>query len=150
VKNPKDKKWMKVARAIADFGTCKRRKVGAVLVRDGHIVSTGYNGAPAGLEHCLEVGCEMEDGHCVRCVHAEANALIQAGLASSGKTRGATLYTTASPCRRCMELIINARVERIVYAEQYTSATHKGDKSAWAIEIADRLGIEMVFLKGKG
>jgi len=133
---------MGIAKAVAARSTCTRRKVGAVLVRDGLIVSSGYNGSPEGLEHCVDVGCDVVNGHCVRTVHAEANALIQAGQVGA-RTSGATLYTTASPCRACMSLIINARIARVVYAEPYQDPTHDGDESRWALDTAERLGIEM-------
>ena len=145
VRPGKDEYFMVMAQAASGRATCKRRKVGAVLVRDGHIVSTGYNGSPEGLEHCLEVGCEMEGGHCVRCVHAEANAIIQAGVMGAS-TADTTMYTTASPCRYCMGLIINARIKRVVYCEQYKDPQHEGDKARWALDVAARLGIAMVYL----
>lgn len=142
----KDRYFMDIAQAVAARATCQRRKVGAVLVRDGFITSTGYNGSPEGLEHCTDVGCEIIGGHCVRCVHAEANALIQSGVVGA-ETEGATMYTTASPCRACMGLIINARIKRVVYAEPYKDSTHDGDQSRWALDVAQRLGIEMVHLE---
>ena len=141
----KDVYFMGIAKAVAARATCRRRKVGAVLVRDGHIIATGYNGSPEGLEHCLEAGCEINGGHCVRCVHAEANVLIQAGQIGSA-TKGTTLYTTASPCRGCMGLIINARVTRVVYSEPYRDTSHEGDESRWALDTATKLGIAMVLL----
>lgn len=140
----KDEYFMFIANAVSTRGTCSRRKVGAVLVRDGHIISTGYNGAPEGLGHCIDEGCEVEHGHCVRCVHAEANALIQAGHVG-GITSGAILYTTTNPCRRCMALIINARIKRIVYAEHYIDASHEKDENAWSLSVAKKLGIDMVY-----
>lgn len=141
----RDTYFMGIARAVAARASCARRKCGAVLVIDGHIISTGYNGAPEGEVHCLEAGCELEHGHCVRSVHAEINALLQAGR-DGHSTSGATLYTTASPCRPCMNAIINSRVVRVVYADQYKDPTHAGDKSAWAHEAAVRRGIEMLRL----
>lgn len=140
-----DQCFLMMAHAASLRATCKRRKVGAVLVVGGQVVSSGYNGAPRGLPHCLEDGCEMEHGHCVRCVHAEANALIQAGRAGRG-TQGATLYTTASPCRHCMMLAINAGVTRVVYAVAYQSPDHGCDAAAWALRAARTVGIEMVHL----
>lgn len=137
---------MNIAREASTRATCKRRKVGAVLTRNNRVVSTGYNGAPEGQDHCLDVGCDMENGHCVRTIHAEANALIQAGLSGGPGTDGATLYTTASPCRACMGLIINAGVKRIVYADPYIDPSHEGNKMAWAIEAAGRAGIVMMNL----
>jgi dCMP deaminase len=138
----KDLYFMGIAQAVSARATCARRKVGAVLVRDGHVISSGYNGSPEGLEHCIDIGCDVVEGHCVRCVHAEANAIIQAGQAGGG-TQGATLYTTASPCRRCMGLAINARIVRIVYGEEYIDPTHTDSDGKWAFDTAKRLGIEL-------
>lgn len=141
----KDEYWMQIAREVATRATCNRRKVGAALVRNNRIVSTGYNGAPEGLPHCLDVGCDIENGHCVRTVHAEANALIQAGLDGPG-TANTTLYTTASPCRGCMSLIINAGIKRVVYSDPYVDPTHATDKMAWALWAAGQCGIVMMHL----
>ena len=91
--------FMNIARQGSTRSTCPRKHVGAVIVRDKTILSTGYNGSIRGLPHCSDVGCVMEDGHCVSTVHAEANAIIQA--AKNGVSiEGAELYTTASPCWR--------------------------------------------------
>jgi dCMP deaminase len=137
--------YMAVAEAVALRATCLRRKVGALVIANDRIVATGYNGSPRGMPHCLDVGCEMEHGHCVRTVHAEANALLQCsahGLSASG----ATLYTTASPCRACMSLIVQAEVQRVVYASRYRDPAHpEKDASAWAVETARKLGITMLF-----
>jgi dCMP deaminase len=137
-----DEYFMQMAVATSRRGTCSRRRVGAVLVADGCVVATGYNGAPRGLPHCLDVGCELEHGHCVRCVHAEANALIQAGRLGH-ITSKTTLYTTTSPCRSCLSLIINARVARVVYAGLYTAPEHTSQKANWALEAAKTVGIVM-------
>lgn len=147
VKRPTaDQGWMLVAEAVAQRGTCLRRKVGAVVVVDGQIVATGYNGAPRGEPHCLDVGCEVEHGHCIRTVHAELNALLQAGRTGHA-LKGATLYTTASPCRRCMQAILNAGLGRVVFAEPYRSADHLRDAAAWALEAGARAGVDMLLLK---
>jgi len=108
---------MAAAFAASTRGTCPRAEVGAVLALDGSSIATGYNGSPRGLAHCSVVGCAMIDGHCVRAVHAEANALLQ-GL-RRGDVGGAVLYTTHLPCIECAKLIINARVSRVVYAKHY-------------------------------
>jgi dCMP deaminase len=95
-----------------------RAQVGAIIVKDKRILTTGYNGAPKGLPHCLDEGCEMVDGHCVRSLHAEQNAIIQA--AQHGITlSGGTIYTTHQPCHTCAKMIINAGLERVVYAGHY-------------------------------
>jgi dCMP deaminase len=113
-----DDYFMNIARVVASRATCDRKHVGAVLVRDRTILSTGYNGSIRGLRHCSEDGHMMEDGHCVRTVHAEANAIIQA--AKNGVAiDGATIYTTASPCWPCFKLIANSGCTRIVFGEFY-------------------------------
>lgn len=108
-----------IVRTIARRSSCPRREVGAILVRDGRVFSQGYNGAPAGLPHCLEVGCDpAPDGGCQRTVHAEANAIAFAaryGIA----TQDATLWTTVSPCISCAKLIINAGIEIVFFIEGY-------------------------------
>lgn len=114
----RDENYCGVALVIANRSTCLRHNYGAIIVKDNQIISTGYNGAPSGREHCIEIGCirnklGIESGtHHEICngVHAEQNALIQAGRQS----RNATLYVTASPCKICSKLIINAKIERVV------------------------------------
>jgi len=125
---------MEIARVVASRATCDRRHVGAVLVRDRTILSTGYNGSIRGLPHCSEVGHMMENGHCVATVHAEANAIIQA--AKNGVAiDGATLYTSHSPCWPCFQLIGNAGITRIVFGEFY--------RDARIFEFANKLGIAL-------
>ncbi len=113
-----DQYFMDIAKQVATRATCDRKHVGALLVRDRTILSTGYNGSIRGLPHCDEVGHMMENGHCVATVHAEANAIIQA--AKNGVAiDGATIYTTASPCWPCFKLIANSGCQRIVFGEFY-------------------------------
>lgn len=108
--------FMNIAKQVATRATCERKHVGAVIVKDKHIISTGYNGAPTGMAHCDDIGHMMENDHCVRTVHAEANAIIQ----SSPQDRvDATLYTTASPCWPCFQLIANSRIRMIIFGELY-------------------------------
>lgn len=117
---PWDDYFMNIAREVATRATCCRKKVGAVFVRDRNILCTGYNGSPIGQPHCTDedVGCEMEDGHCVRTVHAEINAVAQA--AKNGVSiSGSTIYTTASPCYPCSKVLVNAGVKKIVFGERY-------------------------------
>jgi dCMP deaminase len=139
--------WMGHAQQASTRATCLRRKVGAVIVVNNRLVSTGYNGAPAGMPQCIDdgVGCEMEHGHCVRTVHAELNAAL---FFDTHRYRGtiASLYTTASPCRRCMMSLVNVGVRHIVYRDQYKDPTHDGDKSRWALDTAEKLGIKMDWL----
>jgi dCMP deaminase len=132
-----DEYFMNIARMVATRATCDRKHVGAVLVRDRTLLSTGYNGSIRGLGHCSEEGHMMEDGHCVRTVHAEANAIIQAAKNGVG-IDGSTIYTTASPCWPCFKLVANSGVKRIVFGEFY--------RDERIFEHARRLGIELTEL----
>lgn len=113
-----DEYFMNIAVQAATRATCDRKHVGAVIVRDKTILSTGYNGSIRGLPHCDEAGHMMENDHCVATVHAEANAIIQA--AKNGTAiDGADIYVTASPCWNCFKLIANSGIKRIVFMEFY-------------------------------
>ena len=130
--------FMNIAGQAATRSTCDRKNVGAVIVRDKTILSTGYNGSIRGLPHCDDVGHMMENGHCVATVHAEANAIIQA--AKNGvRIEGAELYTTASPCWNCFKLIVNAGIVTVYYGEFY--------RDERSLEIAPQLGIKLVDLR---
>ncbi len=113
-----DQYFMNIAREVSTRSTCDRKHVGAVVVRDKTILSTGYNGSLRGLPHCDEVGHMMENDHCVATVHAEANAIIQAAKNGVQIDRG-TIYTTASPCWPCFKLIGNSGLVRICFGEFY-------------------------------
>lgn len=113
-----DEYFLNIAEVVSTRSTCPRRSVGAVLVRDRQILSTGYNGAPRGLGHCIDVGCLMRDGHCVRASHAEMNAIAQAAF-HGVRVKGATLYCTDKPCLICTKLLINAGIVKIVYLRDY-------------------------------
>jgi len=129
-----DEYFMGLARVVATRATCDRKHVGAVLVRERTVLSTGYNGSIRGLPHCDDEGHMMENGHCVATVHAEANAIVQA--AKNGVSiEGATIYTTASPCWPCFKLIANSGCKRIVFGEFY--------RDERIFEFAQRLGIEL-------
>jgi dCMP deaminase len=130
-----DDYFMNIARTVATRSTCDRKFVGAVIVRDKMILATGYNGSIRGLPHCDEEGHLMEDGHCVRTVHAEANAIVQAARAGV-RIDGAGIYVTASPCWGCFRLIANAGINRIVFGEFY--------RDPRVFEISAKLGIELV------
>ncbi|HEY3585647.1 MAG TPA: dCMP deaminase family protein [Myxococcaceae bacterium] len=133
-----DQYFMDIAKQVATRATCDRKHVGAVVVRDRTILSTGYNGSIRGMPHCDEVGHMMESGHCVATVHAEANAILQA--AKNGvRIDGATLYTTASPCWPCFKLIANSGCVRIVYGEFY--------RDPRIFEVASQLKLELVSLE---
>jgi len=113
-----DEYFMGIARQVAERSTCLRASVGAIVVRDKRILTTGYNGAPTGLAHCQEVGCIIKDNHCMRSLHAEQNAIIQAAL-HGVSTEGATIYVTHQPCNTCAKMIINAGLKRVIYAGEY-------------------------------
>jgi len=133
VRAPWDEYFMKIALQVATRSTCDRKNVGAVIVRDKTILSTGYNGSVRGMPHCDDVGHMMVDDHCVATVHAEANAIIQA--AKNGVAiDGADIYVTASPCWNCFKLIANSGIKRVFYHEFYR------DKQV--IAVAEQAGIE--------
>lgn len=115
---PRETIYMGFAKLLSTRGTCLRKSVGACLVRDGHVLGSGYNGAPRQEPECLVVGCKLVDNHCVRTVHAEVNAVLSAAY-NGVTTRGAVLYTTVKPCFRCEQFLINAGVYRVVYIEEY-------------------------------
>jgi len=109
---------MNIAKEVSTRSTCDRKNVGAVIVRDKMILSTGYNGSIRGLPHCNDVGHEMVDGHCIRTTHAEANAIAQA--AKNGvRVDLAEIFVTASPCYNCFKLIANSGIKTIYYKEFY-------------------------------
>lgn len=128
---------MNLALQAATRSTCPRKHVGAVIVRDRTILSTGYNGSIRGAPHCDEVGCLIENGHCVRTVHAEANALIQAARHGI-RLEEAEIYVTASPCFNCFKLIANAGIRTVYYGEFY--------RDEKVLAFARELGIRMVHL----
>ena len=122
-----DQYFMTITRQVAERSTCTRAKVGAVIVRDKNILATGYNGAPAGLPHCTEVGClvyrsttpsgEIEE-NCFRTIHAEINAIAQA--AKNGHAiREGDIYITHTPCIQCFKVLVNTGIRRICYERPY-------------------------------
>ncbi len=113
-----DNYFIKIAKTVAERSTCDRAHVGAVLVREKRILTSGFNGSPAGLPHCDDAGHLLVDGHCVRTIHAETNAVIQAAL-HGVSTNGATCYVTHFPCINCTKTLINAGITRIVYLDDY-------------------------------
>jgi dCMP deaminase len=129
-----DEYFMRIAIQAATRSTCDRKHVGAVIVRDKTILSTGYNGSIRGMPHCDDVGHMLENGHCVATVHAEANAILQA--AKNGTAiNGADLYITASPCWNCFKLVANSGIKRIFYLEFY--------RDARILKVAHEAGIEL-------
>ena len=135
-----DRYFMNLARAAASRSTCPRKSVGAVVVRDKAILATGYNGSIRGLPHCAEVGCLMENDHCVRTVHAEANAILQAAR-HGVRIEGADIYVTASPCWDCFKLIANAGIARVLYGEFYRDERIAAFAREAGIELVE-LGLE--------
>ncbi len=132
-----DEYFMNIALVVASRSTCDRKQVGAVIVRDKTILSTGYNGSIRGMPYCSEIGHMIENDHCVATIHAEENAIIQA--AKNGvMIDQATIYVTASPCWACFKSIANAGLRRIGYGEFY--------RDARIFDVAGRLGIELIHL----
>ena len=121
-----DEYFLKIASVVAERSTCRRHHIGAVAVRDKHILTTGYNGAPAGLKDCLELGClrdEMgipsgERHEICRGIHAEQNVIIQAALHGTS-LEGSTVYCTHTPCVLCAKMLVNAKIKRLVSFGQY-------------------------------
>lgn len=132
-----DRRYLRMARIWAENSYCKRRQVGALIVKDKSIISDGYNGTPSGFENI----CEDEQGVTKKYVlHAEANAITKVA-ASTNNCCGATVYVTASPCIECAKLIIQAGIKRVVYSEEY----HLRD----GVELLQHAGIEVLFLEGE-
>ena len=140
-----DHYFMQIASVVATRSTCMRRKVGALLVLNKRILSTGYNGAPSGLSHCLEVGCLREQlkvpsgerHELCRGLHAEQNAIIQAAVHGVA-IKGSVLYCTHYPCALCAKMLVNAGVRSLVLSENYPDALAK--------ELFTEAGIEIVFI----
>ncbi len=128
-----DTYFMRMAELVSSRSTCLRRKVGAVIIKEKRVLSTGYNGAPKGLEHCSEVGCVREQHdissgtrhELCRGVHAEQNAVIQAAYFGVS-IKGATIYTTAFPCVLCSKILVNAGIEEVIYKDDYVDDLSKG------------------------
>lgn len=128
--------FMNIAEQVATRSTCDRKHIGAVIVRERTILSTGYNGSIKGAPHCDDIGHDMENGHCVRTVHAEANAVAQAakhGVAIDNSE----IYITASPCLTCFKLIANAGIKVVYYKEFYRDERIN--------EYAKQAGIKLIY-----
>ena len=141
-----DEYFMEIAEVVAKRSTCLRNHVGAVIVRDKRILSTGYNGAPRNLEHCLDIGCMREQQNIAsgtrhemcRAVHAEQNAIIQSAL-HGVSIEDATLYCTHQPCILCAKMIINSKIKRVVFADNYPDTE--------ALRFFESAGVETKSLK---
>ena len=135
--------FMEITKLVATRTTCIRRAVGAVIVRDKRILATGYNGAPSGLEHCLNIGCLREQQkipsgkhhELCRGIHAEQNAILQAAFHGLS-IKDATLYCTTQPCSICAKLLINAGIRKVIYLAGY--------EDSMATEMLSDAGIEVV------
>ncbi|MAF24110.1 dCMP deaminase [bacterium] len=117
-----DDYFMALVKIVASRGSCDRLYTGAVLVKDKRIIATGYNGSPPGQPHCDDVGHLLEEGHCVRTIHGEHNALLQAARIGGATTDGSTMYTKYSPCVHCTKYIIASGVKRVVIGEIYRNS----------------------------
>ena len=130
--------FMNIAKQVASRSTCDRKHVGAVIVRDRTILSTGYNGSIRGMPHCDEADHMMENDHCVATIHAESNAILQAAKNGVMIDR-AEVYITASPCWTCFKMLANAGVKKIYYGEFY--------RDERIFDTAKKLGIELTHIK---
>lgn len=127
-----DEYFMEITLLVSKRSTCLRRSVGALIVKDKKILTTGYNGAPSGLKHCGDVGCLRDKlgipsgqrSEICRGLHAEQNAIIQAAY-HGVSIKGSTLYCTTYPCSTCMKMLINSGIKRIVYREGYPDQLSK-------------------------
>jgi dCMP deaminase len=138
-----DEYFLKIASVVAERATCRRHHVGAVAVRNKHILSTGYNGAPSGARDCLELGCLRDElgipsgtrHEICRGIHAEQNVIIQAGL-HGVSIEGATIYATHNPCVLCAKMLVNAKIKRFVSFGTYNDSSF--------LELFREAGIEIV------
>lgn len=135
--------FMKMAQVASIMTTCTRRQVGAILVKDKQVISTGYNGAPKNTAHCLDIGCLRDElgipsgqsPQLCRAVHSEQNAIIQAAL-NGRSTNGATMYCTHRPCSICAKMIINAGITTVVYQYEYPDDL--------AVQLMEEAGLEII------
>lgn len=138
-----DEYFLKIARVVSERSTCRRHHVGALAVRDKHILTTGYNGAPAGLKDCLELGCLRDElgipsgtrHEICRAIHAEQNVIVQAAL-HGVSLGGATIYCTHTPCNLCAKMLVNARIIRFVSYGRYADNSF--------VQLFKEAGIEVV------
>jgi len=126
--------FMNIAHEVATRSTCDRKTVGAVIVRGKTILSTGYNGSIKGIDHCDDAGHEMENDHCVRTIHAEANAIVQAARHGI-RIEDSEIYVTASPCYDCFKMIANVGINKIYFGEFY--------RDERIIALAEKLNIQL-------
>ncbi|GEP19580.1 ComE operon protein 2 [Pediococcus argentinicus] len=130
-----DQYFMTQATLLSLRSTCTRLSVGAVIVRDKRVIAGGYNGSVAGDVHCIDEGCYLVDGHCVRTIHAEMNAILQCAKFGVA-TDGAEIYVTDFPCLQCTKMILQAGITKINYLRNY----HNDE---YAVQLLDRMKIEV-------
>jgi dCMP deaminase len=150
-----DEYFLKIASVVAERSTCRRHHVGAVAVKDKHILATGYNGAAAGIKDCLELGCLRDEmkipsgtrHEICRGIHAEQNAIIQASL-HGVSLDGATLYVTHTPCILCAKMLVNARIERFVTFGKYAddSFSELFNEAGVKFEVRERPPTQITYL----
>jgi dCMP deaminase len=150
-----DEYILKIASVVAERSTCRRHHMGAVAVRDKHILTTGYNGAPAGQKDCLELGCirdEMniasgEKQETCRAIHAEQNVIIQAALHGIS-LEGSTIYCTHTPCVLCAKMLVNARIKRFVSFNKYSDDAfiELFDEAGITFDIKERPSLQIDYL----
>ena len=140
---PWNQYFMAQAMLLSLRSTCTRLEVGATIVRDKRIIAGGYNGSVSGDVHCIDGGCYMIEGHCVRTIHAEMNAILP--CAKFGiQTQGAEIYVTHFPCLPCMKMILQAGIKKVYYLEDYRN-------SDYAIQLLEKMNVpyEKVVLDSK-
>jgi len=150
-----DEYFLKIASVVAERSTCRRHHVGAVAVKDKHILATGYNGAPAGAKDCLEIGCLRDElgipsgtrHEICRGIHAEQNVIIQASL-HGVSMEGSTIYCTHSPCVLCAKMLVNAKINRLVSFGSYNDSTFVDlfREAGIEVEIKERPSSQIKFL----
>ncbi len=141
-----DEYFTAMAELVSTRSTCLRRQFGAVIVQNNHVISTGYNGAPKDMPHCIEIGCLRDElgilsgtqHEICRGVHSEQNAIIQCAIHGES-TKDGTMYVTGFPCKICAKMIINSMIKRVVISGQYSDTE--------GIELLKEAGVEVLILK---
>lgn len=123
-----DEYFMQQCDLVASRSTCDRKHVGSVIVKDKRVIATGYNGSVPGEDHCDDAGHQIVNGHCIRTIHSELNALLQAARFGTA-VDGATLYCNTKPCLGCMKAIVAAGIREIVYRDEYGEGTIEASES---------------------
>jgi len=130
----RDDYLMQMAKVCSKRSTCNKKN-GSVLVREGRVIATGYNGSPPGRPHCIDVGCLLDDyGHCLASIHAEINTILMAARYGIS-TEGATLYCTTFPCPLCSKLLTNTGITKIVYENLYSNMEGYGTLKSCGIQL---------------